>query len=272
MDVALVYMVAGISSRFGGKIKQFAKVSSGGETLIERSLKQALPAGFTKIIFMVGNKTEKPFKEKFGNSFEGIPVYYAKQMYDEKTRDRPWGTTDAVCAAKDLIDCPFVLANGDDLYGKNSFRIIVDYLKEKNEMATIGFSLGSMLPDEGTVNRGVFKKDENDYLIEIKEVLGISKENMSERGLNKNSLCNPNLFGLKPEVIEYLKNILEKFKKEHKGDRKVECLLPIDLSDLISKRKIKIKVLETPDKWMGVTNPGDELIVQKELENQPTDL
>lgn len=266
MDLALVYMVAGISSRFGEKIKQFAKVSSGGETLIERSLKQALPAGFTKIIFIVGNKTEKPFKEKFRNSFEGIPVYYAKQKYNEETRDRPWGTTDAVCAAKNLIDCPFVLANGDDLYGENSFKIIVDYLRGRNGMATVGFPLEGMLSEEGTVNRGIFEKDENDYLISIKEVFRISRENMSELGLDKNSLCNPNLFGLKPDVIEYLENILEKFKKEHKGDRKAECLIPIDLNDLICKGKIKIKVLETPDKWMGVTNPGDELIVQKELE------
>ena len=42
-DIALVYMVAGMSSRFGGKIKQFAKVGPNDSTLIEYSLYQALP-------------------------------------------------------------------------------------------------------------------------------------------------------------------------------------------------------------------------------------
>ena len=96
-EMALVYIVAGISSRFRGKIKQFAKVGRNGETLIECSLKQAIPAGFSKIIFVVGNKTEKVFKEKFGENYEGIPVYYAFQFYDESLRDKPWGTTDALC-------------------------------------------------------------------------------------------------------------------------------------------------------------------------------
>lgn len=124
-EIALVYMVAGISSRFMGKIKHFAIVGSRGETLIEYSLKQALPSGFSKIIFIVGNKTEKPFREKFGNSYNGIPVYYALQFYDESLRDKPWGTTDALCSIKSLIDCPFVICNGDDLYGK----ILLEFLQ-----------------------------------------------------------------------------------------------------------------------------------------------
>jgi len=48
MQTAIIYMVAGISSRFGGKIKQFAKITK-TQTLIEYSLDQALKAGFNKI-------------------------------------------------------------------------------------------------------------------------------------------------------------------------------------------------------------------------------
>ena len=47
--ISIVYMVAGISSRFGGKVKQFAQVGKNNETLIELSLNQALEAGFNKI-------------------------------------------------------------------------------------------------------------------------------------------------------------------------------------------------------------------------------
>jgi len=90
-DIAIVYIVAGMSSRFEGEIKQFAEVGLNGESLIECSLKQALPAGFTKIIFVVGKKTEKGFKEKFGSEYNGIPINYAFQDYDESLRDKPLG-------------------------------------------------------------------------------------------------------------------------------------------------------------------------------------
>ena len=59
-------MVAGLSSRFGGKIKSFAKIGPNNETLIEYSLNQAIKTGFNKIIFIVSELTKKPFKEKFG--------------------------------------------------------------------------------------------------------------------------------------------------------------------------------------------------------------
>ena len=66
--VSLVYMVAGLSSRFGGKIKQFAEVGPNGETFIEYSINQALKNPFSKIIFIVGKMTEQLFKEKFGDN------------------------------------------------------------------------------------------------------------------------------------------------------------------------------------------------------------
>src|SRR3989344_8953487 len=106
-NVAIVYMVAGMSSRFGGKIKQFAKVGPNDETLIEISLNQALKAGFSKIIFIVGNLTEAPFKEKFGNEYNGIPIEYAYQIFNPEKRDKQWGTLDAVCSIKEIIKTPF---------------------------------------------------------------------------------------------------------------------------------------------------------------------
>ncbi|MBD3247572.1 hypothetical protein GF378_03055 [Candidatus Pacearchaeota archaeon] len=266
-ELALVYMVAGISSRFGGKIKQFAVVGEDGETLIERSLKQALPAGFTKIIFIVGNKTEKPFKEKFGDEYQGVPVYYALQNYDPEKRERPWGTTDAICAAKDLIDCPFVLVNGDDLYGENSFKIIADFLKEsedESECATLGYDIMKVLPENGSTNRGIFET-ENDYVKNINEVFKIEKDKLSEKGLDENSLCSMNIFGLRKKVLNVLDEILDNFKQENQGDKNVECLLPVELSKLIDEGIIKMKLLSTPDKWFGVTNPGDEKVVQEQL-------
>ncbi len=262
-EIALVYMVAGISSRFMGKIKQFAKVGPSGETLIEYSLKQALPSGFSKIVFIVGNKTEKPFKEKFGNSYEGIPIYYASQFYDESLRDKPLGTTDALCSAKPFLDCPFVVCNGDDLYGKNSFRILIEHLGNNNNCAAIGFDLKSVLPEEGRVNRGIFRQN-NGYITDLKEMIGIGKSDIGIT-LDKETLCSMNVFALQPEVLDELQVILRKFKEEHENDRKIEALLPEDIARLIKDKKISMKLYPTPDLWLGVTNPGDEETVRKKL-------
>jgi NDP-sugar pyrophosphorylase family protein len=267
-DIAVVYMVAGISSRFGGKIKQFAKVGPEGETLIEYSLKQALTAGFTKIIFIVGNKTEKPFKEMFGDSYDGIPIYYALQSYDPSERDRPWGTVDAVCAAKDLIDCPFVVCNGDDIYGENTFKTMVGHIRESSECASIGYKLIDVLPDGGgNHNRGIFVVDESGYVKDLKENFGILKSDLGASGFNENSPCSTNFFSLGSEVVGFLNEKLEKFKAENTSDRNVECLLPDELSNLIKEGKIVMKLYETPDKWIGVTNPEDEEIVREKLKS-----
>jgi len=268
MDVALVYMVAGISSRFGGKVKQFAPVGKNGETLIESSLNQALPAGFTKIIFIVGEKTEDLFMEKFGDEYKGVPVYYTFQEYDEETRDRPWGTTDALCTIEEIVDCPFVICNGDDLYGETAFRVAADYISDpenKGESITMGYQLEEVLPEEGSVNRGIFQVNEESYVTNLVEVLNIEKNNLQASGLTGDNFCSMNIFGFSLDVIGELKKILEKFKQEHQGDRKAECYLPNNVSQLIKEGKIIMKIYSTPDKWYGLTNPEDEEKIRQEL-------
>lgn len=263
-DLAIVFMCGGISSRFGGRIKQFAKVGPLGETLIEYSMNQAIKAGFTKIVFIVGNMTEKPFREKFNDSFNEIPVEYALQKYDPETRDKPWGTVDAICTLKDIIDCPFVICNGDDIYGENTFKILANHLKQDKEEATIGYRLFDVIPETGKTNRGIYKI-ENGYIKDINEVFNIEKNNLSATNNTKDDLCSMNFFALHPKTIKLLNKILEKFKLDHKGDRRAECLLPVELSNLIKQDKIKMKVYKTIDPWFGVTNPEDEDIVRKML-------
>jgi NDP-sugar pyrophosphorylase family protein len=263
--ISLVYMVAGLSSRFGGRVKQFAIVGKNNETLIEVSLNQALSAGFGKIIFIVGDKTEKLFKEKFGDSYKGIPVFYAKQEYNPDERDKPWGTCDAVVAAKDLIKEDFVVCNGDDLYGKNTFKILFDYLAEKNSSATIGFELGKVVPREGFVNRAIYSFDSENNVLDLKEIIGVEEKKFSELGLTKKTLCSMNIFALKKEIINLLEQRLNEFKKTNEKNRKIECYLPVEISGLIKKNELSLKLLPTPDDWMGITNPDDEPVLKKIL-------
>jgi len=256
MELALVYMVAGISSRFGGRIKAFADV--GDKKLIEHSLEQALPAGFSRIVFIVSHKTEKAFRDFFHSEYKNVPVQYALQEYNEEERDRPWGTTDALCSVR--INCPLVVCNGDDIYGREDFKTLVEHLRTRDGEATIGYRLRDVIPETGKTNRGIFSVEDG-YVTRIVETFDIEKN--SYKSLD--DLCSMNIFALHPETIDLLRNELTRFKKEHKGDRRAECLLPAEVSKLISSGRINMRIYPAKGRWYGVTNPGDEEIIRQSL-------
>lgn len=257
MQIAIVYMVAGLSSRFGGRAKGLIKINKEGETLLEYSLKQALKSGINKIILIVSNETYPLFKKEFGENYKGISIFYAFQNFDKEKREKPFGTADALCSAKELIDCPFIVCNGDDLYGEEAFQLLVNHLRKNSEEATLGYYLKKVLPEKGSVNRGIFDfKDE--IMISLKETFNLSKENLKENNLTGEELCSMNIFALHPETIKKLEKKVNKFKEENKEDRKKECLLPKEINDLINEKEITMKIYPTSSKWFGVTNPEDE--------------
>lgn len=265
-EIAVVYMVAGVSSRFGGKIKQFEKVNR-DETLIEYSLNQAIKAGFNKIIFIVGNKTEQPFKDLFKNSYRGIPVIYAYQKFNPEERDKPWGTTDSLCCINEIIDCPFVVCNGDDIYGENTFKTLFKHLQESQEEATMGYLLETVTPESGSVKRAIFQV-EGGHVRKLVEIFGITKLDFKASGTKPDDLCSMNIFALHPKTVELLNEKLLKFKKDNQGNRSIESLLPNDISELVESNKIKMKIYPSTDKWKGITNPGDELAVREEIKKE----
>lgn len=261
--ITIMFLVAGISSRFNGKIKQLVRVTP-KKTLIEYSMDQALNAGFSKIIFIVGNKTKTPFKKKFSSSYKGIPIRYAFQEYDPKTRDRPWGTVDAICSATSLIDGPIVVCNGDDIYGENTFKTLIDHLKTKKHEAMIGYRLKDVLPTKGTVNRGMISLKEG-YVTKIKDSFNISIKDIKSHKLNPERLCSMNIYAFHPMILKYLRTDNKLFKKANIGNRTIENRLPHAVSRMIADKNIKVCVYPSTEKWLGVTNPGDELKVRKYL-------
>jgi NDP-sugar pyrophosphorylase family protein len=264
-SLAIVYMVAGISSRFGGKIKQFAKVGPNGEILIEHSLNQALSAGFTKIIFIVGEKTENPFKEKFGEMYKQRKVFYARQSFDSAFRDKPWGTAEALCSAKEVIDCPFVVCNGDDIYGEYAFKTLAEHLKNSEECAVLGYNLMEALPDTAKANRAIFKVNEEGYVLDLKEVFNILKSDLSLTKTKADDLCSMNIYALHPGILGHLNDLVKEFKRNHGGDRKIECLLPDKVGCLIREGKARVKMYLAKEKPIGITCPEDEEVVRRKL-------
>lgn len=267
MKTAIVYMVAGMSSRFGGRVKQFAKVGPEDETLIEYSINQAIKAGFNEIVFIVGDKTEDSFKEMFGDEYKGIKVVYAKQTFDSNVRKKPWGTVDALVSAKDIIDCPFVVCNGDDIYGEEAFKKLHDHLEKSASCATVGYRLGKSIPENGSVTRGIFKVEKDDVL-SIEETFEISRDKLKDLHLEENDLCSMNIFALTLDVLELLDKRLKEFKEEHEAGDNAECLLPTELSSLIEQGYISMTIYPTSESCIGVTNPEDEEKVKELLKNK----
>lgn len=270
-NIGIVYLAAGISSRFGHKSKMLTEIGENGESLIELSLAQSLKAGFGRIFFIVNDKTERLFKERFKDSYKGIPVFYSRQTYNPSERDKPWGTVDAICTLKGKIDCPFVVCNGDDLYGKETFKILCNHLLSQiqsgsSEAASVWYRLGDVIPKQGKVNRGIFKEGKG-YVKRIREIFSIEREILEEKGLSLEDKCGMGIFALFPQTIEDIYSDLLKFKKENKLDRRKEYTTETEITNLIQRERLKMKLYPTNSKWLGVTNPEDINFVKKYLKS-----
>ena len=280
MKTALLVMAAGIGSRFGGGIKQLAAVDSCNHIIMDYSIHDAIAAGFNKVIFVIRKDIEADFKEAIGNRIEAIcaannvEVAYGFQSLENvpgevpEGRTKPWGTGQAVLAAKDSIDCPFCVINADDYYGKEAFVKIHDYLVSgEKDFCMAGFILRNTLSDNGGVTRGISKVDENGYLTEVVETSDIMKTptgaSVNGKEIDADSYVSMNFWGLTPEFIQTLDDNFKVFfeKTVPTNPLKAEYLLPILIGDLLKEGKTRVKVLETKDKWFGVTYAEDKPLV-----------
>lgn len=277
-DTTLVVMAAGIGSRFGGGIKQLTPVGPNGEIIIDYSIHDALEAGFNKVVFIIRKDIEEEFRKVIGDRMEKkCKVEYAFQEKENlpegfevpEGRTKPWGTGQAVLACKGIVNEPFVVINADDYYGKEAFVKIHDYLVEhandKYNYCMAGFILENTLSENGGVTRGVCKVDENGHLVDVDETSDIIKTPEgaaiagSDRKIDAKSNVSMNMWGLTPEFIDILESGFVEFL-ENLGDNplKKEYLLPIIIDKLIKDKKASVTVLETQDKWFGVTYAEDK--------------
>lgn len=286
----LIVMAAGIGSRFGGGIKQLEPMGPNGEIIMDYSIYDALEAGFDKVVFVIRKDLEKDFKEVIGKRIEKVvDVAYAYQEISEipekyqtkfQSRQKPWGTGQAILCCKELVDSPFLVINADDYYGKEAYVKAFEYLtrdkREKDEICMVGFVLKNTLSDNGTVTRGICKVDEMNMLTEIQETKNIAKTEkgaviQTEKGdldVAVDSPVSMNMWGIYPDFFETLEVGFDEFLSNvEEGDLKSEYLLPIIIGDLLEQNKIKVKVLESNDKWFGVTYKEDKEIVVSEIQN-----
>ena len=283
MKTTLVILAAGIGSRYGAGLKQLAKMGPNGEIIMDYSIYDAKAAGFNKVVFILRKDIEADFREIIGQRIEKvIDVDYVFQSLDDlpagytapADRKKPWGTGQAVLCCKGVVNEPFAVINADDYYGKEAFKKVHDYLvgegttDKEYDMCMAGFILKNTLSDNGAVTRGVCVVDENEYLTAVVETGGIMmtpegtiihEENGSDMAITPEQHVSMNMWGFTPNFLNELETGFEAFLSEiPEGEVKREYLLPTIVDKLIKSGKASVKVLETKDKWFGVTYKEDK--------------
>jgi UTP-glucose-1-phosphate uridylyltransferase len=187
-------------------------------------------------------------------------------------REKPWGTAHAVLMAKDVIKEPFAVINGDDYYGKDSFRILGEWLKahegKEGEYALVGFELENTLSESGSVSRGIGAADQTGFLTSVVEhhkiakaedgkIYGDNNETGETVELEAKSLCSMNMWGFTPDYFTKSEAIFTAFLEKNIGELKAEFYIPFAIDSIIKEGTGKCELLSTPSRWFGVTFKED---------------
>lgn len=291
MKPALIILAAGMGTRFGKGIKQLEPVGPKEELIVDYSIHDALEAGFGKVVFIIRKSMEQDFRERIGKRIEkqAETVYVFQELEDlpegfllPEGRIKPWGTGHALLCCREVIHEPFAVINADDYYGKEAFRLIHDYLVNAREdrgdvydICMAGFILSNTLSENGGVTRGVCRVGEDGILKSVTETYNIEKRDgiltASDREGNPvrvsgSQHVSMNMWGLTPDFMGALEKGFPKFLSDLKeGDLKSEYLLPTIIDQMIREGRAKVRVLETRDRWFGVTYREDRESVSREI-------
>ena len=282
-DCTLVIMAAGMGSRFGGGIKQLAPVGPNNEIIMDYSIYDAVKAGFNKVVFIIRKDIEEAFAEMIGNRISKyVNVSYVFQETDDvpeefkgKDRTKPWGTGHAILCCKDAVKEPFAIINADDYYGQEAYKILYNYLtnmgdkNDKLDLSMAAFILKNTLSDNGSVTRGICSVDGEHNVVEIEETYNIRREadgkvmagEDDRKEVSEDSFVSMNMWGCPPEFFGVLETEFVKFLKKYGDMPKSEFLLPIVIDKLIKNGDADCKLLESHDKWFGVTYAEDKASV-----------
>ena len=276
---ALLVLAAGMGSRYGG-LKQIDPVGPSGETLMDYSVFDAIRAGFDKVVFVIRRDIEQDFKKKIGRRYERrVPVEYVYQELNSlppgfsvpANRKKPWGTGHAVLVAAEAIHEPFAAINADDFYGAESFRVLAQHLQsDTHDYAMVGFQLRNTLSDFGSVARGLCQVGTDGFLQNVVELTRIERDRGNAKytdgagavhPLSGDEIVSLNMWGFQPLIFKQLEREFIAFLKSHPQEEKAEFFLSSVIGALVTAGESRVKVLQTPDSWFGITYKEDRALV-----------
>lgn len=266
--MTLVVMAAGVGSRFGG-IKQVAEVGPAGESLFDYAVYDAVRVGFEEVVFVVSDASRSAVAAQVeAGCGRHVPVRYAVQESDG--RAKPWGTGHAVLTACREASGPFAVVNADDFYGKRSFDLLAQELTvDDPDHLLVGFRLRQTLSPNGGVTRGVCVVEDGILasITELHEVAAVDGEVHNREGLplTGEELISTNLWGFRPSFCRTLAAEFELFVREHGDDADAEFLIGDAVTALGDYGDEDVRVLPTPERFLGVTYADDLAAVRDEI-------
>lgn len=284
-ELTLVVLAAGMGSRFGDRIKQLEPLGPSGELLIDYSVHDALKNGFTRVLFIIRRDIEELFKSTIGARVERlVKTDYVFQSPDKlpiragdfPSRTKPWGTAQALWCCTDMLDGNFAVINADDFYGADAFKLLGDFLKNPTaDGCSVDFLLKNTLSENGGVNRGICRTDENGLLTLVEETKGIQrgadgvirgKFDGYDRVLNDNDTTSMSMWGFTQSFLPVLAHQMRKFLNDLQPDElKAELTIAEAVGKEIVSRGYKMLDIPTDSKWFGITYESEVAAAKETL-------
>ena len=189
---ALLIMAGGASSRMKRSIhnstltkeqkekalhvhKSLIPLGKEQKPLLYHLISNAVAAGYTDV-FLITSPQNQAFKDYVGtgqteNVYAGAKIHFAIQQLKEG-HEKPLGTADAVLQALDqypeLLEQTFAVCNGDNLYSKEAFKILLDQRKAPHALISYARS-GLQFSNEWIQKFAVLDIDDEGFLNDIIE-------------------------------------------------------------------------------------------------------
>lgn len=251
-------MAAGLGSRFGGP-KQLEPVGPSGETLIDYALYDAARAGFDRAVLVIRQEHAAAMAPILTRHAARLEVSTAEQTM---APGMPRGTVAAVLAAAGAIDGPFAALNADDFYGAAAFRLAADFLHDSSQPAglhaVVSFPLDRTLSAHGPVVRAVCEVDAG-RLVRLEEVSGIERRvdgiASGGRRFSGGERVSMNFWAFQDDMLAHLTRAFDAFAQGH--DARHELLLPVTVGALVAAGRARVRVLDAPGPWLGLTHASD---------------
>lgn len=283
-NLSLVVLAAGLGSRYGG-LKQLDGVGPNNEVIMEYSLYDAYQAGVSNFVFVIRESFQEAFQEQLLSrlpdkfqvrlayqALDDLPAGYASKL-DLSKRTKPWGTGQAVWAARHYVPGPFMAINADDYYGSSAFKLLALALGQQTDPdpCMVSFYLKKTLSASGTVSRGVCDVTDG-KLNGITERVrlhsngeGAIVDDDSGLTFSPEALVSMNCWGFGKSFFDFLKSdflgFLQSLETNSQSLETSEYYLPAAVDRLRSSGKSEVLVKTSPDSWLGVTYPEDRALV-----------
>ncbi|MCU4801713.1 sugar phosphate nucleotidyltransferase [Halobacteria archaeon HArc-gm2] len=134
-----------------------ALVEVDGKPLVEYCFDDLVDLDVTEFVVVVG-EMKGEIIERYGESYEDVPITYAKQ-------DEQLGLADALLQAEPHIEDDFVLMLADDVFQAN----LGDVVHRQGEDRTDAGLLIEKVPEEEASRYGVLVTNENGEVVEVAE-------------------------------------------------------------------------------------------------------